>query len=242
MVKKRPRVVLVATPYSLKASDSETVGGHPASDFKLAAKDANGKPDTAVDISQLTNTNGLVFTNGGTGPTVGIGLDLTYLGTQAAACCAVLSAASNTFTGNMVIKGSLSAASGVVSSLTGINGVEVTNSGGAYTAQINPTTAAAFGNGLWAQLAAANSFSGANTFSNTDHFQRGHRHRAVHHNFYYRGAEPECFATGRQRSQRVCIHRRRQYFFWHAGAYFPRHGNSKRRHGFILSAIDSFFL
>jgi hypothetical protein len=162
---EQARTVLVATPYSLKASDAETIGGHPASDFKLVAKDANGKPDTATDISQLTDTGGITFTNSGTGPTVGVGLDLTYLSQQAALCCALLTA-NNTFTGNQTIKGNLTVTgTGVVTNILPGGAVDITKSGSVYTIALDAAQGQAFGNTYWAQLATANLFKGTQTLA-----------------------------------------------------------------------------
>jgi hypothetical protein len=162
---EQARTVLVATPYSLKASDAETIGGHPVSDFKLVAKDANGKPDTATDISQLTDTGGITFTNSGTGPTVGVGLDLTYLSQQAALCCALLTA-NNTFTGNQTIKGNLTVTgTGVVTNILAGGAVDITKSGSVYTIALDAAQGQAFGNTYWAQLATANLFKGTQTLA-----------------------------------------------------------------------------
>ena len=48
---EQPRVLLVAVPYALKASDSDTLGGKPASAYALASpalSAANGAPLTAA--------------------------------------------------------------------------------------------------------------------------------------------------------------------------------------------------
>lgn len=71
-----PRSILVTTPYSFKATDSDTVGGHPYTDFVLR----NGNPKPAgggTDITQINVTSPI--TGGGTGPTVSIGLDTTLV-------------------------------------------------------------------------------------------------------------------------------------------------------------------
>jgi hypothetical protein len=64
-----PRTLLLATPYALKASDSDTLAGHPITDFSLIN---SGKPETGTDITQINVGTGL--TGGGTGPTVAVGL------------------------------------------------------------------------------------------------------------------------------------------------------------------------
>lgn len=160
-----PRSLLSANAYALKAVDAETLSGHPISDFKLATS-GKGKPDTAA-ITQLTNTNGIVLTNGGTGPTVGIGLDLTYLGQQATACCALLKA-NNAFTGNQSITGNL-LSSGTFTTLNGASkiaagaAVDIAYANGVYTISLDGNQGEAFGNGLWAQLAAPNTFKAQQT-------------------------------------------------------------------------------
>jgi len=90
------RSILVATPYSFKASDSDTVGGHPSSDFVLR----NGNPRPAgggTDISQINVSSPL--TGGGTGPTVSIGFD-SALFAQLASANTFTSA--NTFSAGIV--------------------------------------------------------------------------------------------------------------------------------------------
>src|SRR5580658_626612 len=55
---EQPRALLAAAAYSLKASDAETVGGHPATDFVLAG--ANGKSNAATDITQISGSSGVL--------------------------------------------------------------------------------------------------------------------------------------------------------------------------------------
>lgn len=70
---EQPRVLLVSAPYALKAGDSETVGGLPASAFMLAAPANSGGPPPTTD-SAATSTSGAatpltssdVTTRGGT--------------------------------------------------------------------------------------------------------------------------------------------------------------------------------
>jgi hypothetical protein len=153
------RSILVATPYSLKASDSETLGGHPAADFKLK----NAKPDAATDISQLTDTGGITFTNGGTGPTVGVGLDETYLEDLGNELYPQLGG-NNTLTGtNTYTAGNLKLGSSPVLSVANVlagSEMLVTPSGNTVTIALNGPTLLTLGNEYYAQLAAGNIFSG----------------------------------------------------------------------------------
>ena len=167
---EQPRTLLAAAAYSLKASDAETVGGHPPSDFVLA-----GKPNAAADITTINGSNGVlvnsVANSSGTGPTVALSLDTTYLGTLGNGAYAQLKAA-NTFTGNQTITGNLSVSgtlsgANVVGSLIAGGGVDVTHTGSAYTIALDSTQATTFGNGLWAQLAAANTFKSEQTINTT---------------------------------------------------------------------------
>ena len=114
-----PRTALVATPYSLKASDAETIGGHPASDFKLVPKDSEGRPEAATDITQINVSQGIL--GGGTGPTVALQLDPVYF--QELAANFALKNGGNTFTGNQTITGNLS----VSGSLTGPSVLSLSN-------------------------------------------------------------------------------------------------------------------
>src|SRR6185312_13971442 len=67
-----PRVSLISVPYALKASDSETLGGHPASDYQLVTStgtsSAARKEQTAAVNTTTGSTNSIpVFTdNNGT--------------------------------------------------------------------------------------------------------------------------------------------------------------------------------
>jgi hypothetical protein len=102
---EQARTILLATPYSLKASDAETLAGHPVTDFVLAGSMGNtgsaginstagsstaaattaspsaasgkAKPNSSTEISQINLNPGLTITNAGTGPTVIMGVDTT---------------------------------------------------------------------------------------------------------------------------------------------------------------------
>jgi len=77
------RSILVATPYSFKAADADTLSGHPVSDFALrepiapGAKAPGGTPVTQINVSSP-------LTGGGTGPTVTIGLSGNFAQTGVA--------------------------------------------------------------------------------------------------------------------------------------------------------------
>jgi hypothetical protein len=209
---EQPRTILVATPYSLKASDAETLGGHPVTDFKLATN-ANGKPDTTVDITSITAGTGITVLNNGTAsPTVEI--NSTYLDDLAAGYAALSAnnkfTGANTFTGattlagttidgNLTITGSinstfLNSIAATLSTLSGNNaftgsnsfskpitfagtqtfpgtltaitagtGISATNSSGNVTVSVSPAALESTYNGVYAQLGAANNFSGTQT-------------------------------------------------------------------------------
>jgi hypothetical protein len=152
------RTLLIATPYALKASDSDTLAGHPISDFSLLS---SAKPLDGTDITQINVGAGL--TGGGTGPTVSIGLSETYLQSLGNNVYAQLAAA-NSFRGNQSISGTLTVnGSPVVGSLVAQNGLEVTHSGNAYTITTGPALIT-IANQYFAQLAASNTFTKAQTF------------------------------------------------------------------------------
>jgi len=65
------RNILVATPYSFKASDADTIGGHLPSEFVL--RDGNPRIPLGTPITQIDVLSPL--TGGGKGSTVSIGLD-----------------------------------------------------------------------------------------------------------------------------------------------------------------------
>lgn len=166
---EQSRTLLAATPYSLKASDAETLAGHPASDFVLSHKAADGKPQTVTDITTIQGGNGVLVdskVNGsGTGPTVTLGLDGTYLATLGNSTYAQLHAA-NTFTGNQTIKGNLTVTgSGIVNNIVAGAAVDVSKNGGTYTIGLDGAQASSFGNELWAQLASSNTFKGQQTLA-----------------------------------------------------------------------------
>jgi len=163
-----PRTLLTANAYAVKAADAETLGGHPAADFVLANPTANGKPDAAVDITTIDAGNqGITVTGNGTA-TVTIGLNMTYIDSLGAQF-AVLKA-SNAFTGNQSITGNL-LSSGTFTTLNGTSkiaagaAVDIAYANGIYTISLDGNQGEAFGNGLWAQLKAANTFTMANTFN-----------------------------------------------------------------------------
>src|SRR5208282_427544 len=67
---EQPRVLLLSVPYALKAGDSATLGGLPASAFVLAAP-ASGSPATApMDASATPQSSATPLTDG---PVTGVG-------------------------------------------------------------------------------------------------------------------------------------------------------------------------
>ncbi len=120
-----PRTLLLAAPYALKASDADTLGGHPVTDFALLD---SGKPETGTPITQINVGTGI--SGGGTGPTV-----------------------------------TISAGPNVLTSLTGSNGLQVTQSGHAYYVTAGPGLIT-LGNTYFAQLAAPNTMTGKLTLNN----------------------------------------------------------------------------
>src|SRR5580700_8445743 len=54
-----PRTLLSASAYSLKASDAETLGGHPATDFALAQKNVSGK--TLTNVTTISGASGVLI-------------------------------------------------------------------------------------------------------------------------------------------------------------------------------------
>ena len=163
-----PRTLLTANAYAVKAADAETLGGHPAADFVLANPTANGKPDAAVDITTIDAGNQGITVSGNGTATVTIGLNMTYIDSLGAQF-AVLKA-SNAFTGNQSITGNL-LSSGTFTTLNGTSkiaagaAVDIAYANGIYTISLDGNQGEAFGNGLWAQLKAANTFTMANTFN-----------------------------------------------------------------------------
>jgi len=157
------RTVLVATPYSLKASDAETLGGHPASDFALK----NALPATGTDITQINVGNGV--TGGGTGPTVTLGLSSSYLETLGNEIYPQLGGTNkltgtNTYTAGKLLVGTAPVLS--ASNLLAASPITVSSSGGNVTVGLSDSALVTLGNSVYAQLGAANTFSGSqNTFS-----------------------------------------------------------------------------
>jgi len=156
------RTILVATPYSLKASDSETLGGHPASDFTLK----NALPASGTDITQINVGSGI--TGGGTGPTVTLGLSSSYLESLGNNIYPQI-AGTNTMTGkNTYTAGKLLIGSSpVLSTANIIAGSEVvlSTSGSNVTVGVNGPGLLKLANGYYPQLGTANSFTGNNTFT-----------------------------------------------------------------------------
>jgi hypothetical protein len=156
-----PRTLLAATPYSLKASDAETLGGHPASDFALV----KAKPDSGVDITSVLAGTGITVTGQGTS-TVTVGINSTYLDSLGAQFAALAAAntfkTSQTIEGNLLVSGAFTTPNGT-SKLARGGAVDITYANGVYTIGLDATQGEAFGNGLWAQLAAANSFTNTQT-------------------------------------------------------------------------------
>ena len=151
------RTILVATPYSLKASDSETLGGHPASDFTLK----NALPASGTDITQINVGSGI--TGGGTGPTVTLGLSSSYLESLGNNIYPQL-AGTNTLTGkNTYSSGKLFIGSApVLSTANIIAGSEVvlSTSGSNVTVGVNGPGLLKLANGYYPQLGTANTFTG----------------------------------------------------------------------------------
>jgi hypothetical protein len=161
------RSILVATPYSLKASDSETLGGHPASDFTLKNALAPG----GTDITQINVGNGV--TGGGTGPTVTLGLSNSYLQSLGNEIFAQLGAnntltGSNAFGAGKVTIGGSPALS--VASVSASSPITVTPSGGNITIGLSDSGLLTLGNSVYAQLGAANTFTKVQTFASGQTF------------------------------------------------------------------------
>jgi hypothetical protein len=161
------RTILVATPYSLKASDSETLGGHPASDFTLKNALAPG----GTDITQINVGNGV--TGGGTGPTVTLGLSSSYLETLGNSIYPQI-AGTNTLTGkNTYSAGKLFIGTSPVLSAANVvasSPVSVSASGNNVTIGLSDSALLTLGNSVYAQLGAANTFTKAMTFASGQTF------------------------------------------------------------------------
>ena len=164
------RTVLVATPYSLKASDAETLGGHPVSDFALR----NALPATGTDITQINVGNGI--TGGGTGPTVTLGLSSTYLENLGNEIYPQLGG-TNTLTGkNTYAAGKLFIGSSPVLSAANVlasSPLSVSASGDNVTIGLNDSALLTLGNSVYAQLGAANTFTAGQTFKSSVTFASG---------------------------------------------------------------------
>jgi len=150
------RTILVATPYSLKASDAETLGGHPVSDFTLK----NAPPASGTNITQINVSNGII--GGGTGPTVSLSLSNSFLESLGNEIYPQLGGnniltGKNTFSAGKLLLGTspvLSAAS-----VTGTSPVTATVSGNGVKIGLDDTALLTLANGVYAQLNAANTFS-----------------------------------------------------------------------------------
>jgi len=164
------RTVLVATPYSFKASDAETLGGHPASDFTLK----NALPATGTDITQINVGSGI--TGGGTGPTVTLGISNSYLESLGNEVYSQLSGnniltGTNAFAAGKVTIGGSPALS--VTSISAASPITANASGSTVKIGLSDSALLTLGNGVYAQLAAANTFSASNTFSKAVTFASG---------------------------------------------------------------------
>jgi len=161
------RTILVATPYSLKASDAETLGGHPLSDFTLK----NALPAGGTNITQINVGNGV--TGGGTGPTVTLGLSSTYLENLGNEIYPQLNGTNkfggkNTFTAGDLLLGTspvLSAAN-----VTAASPVTATISGNTVKIGLSNSALLTLGDEVYPQLSGANKFSGTNVFKGTTGF------------------------------------------------------------------------
>jgi len=164
------RTVLVAAPYSLKASDAETLGGHPASDFSLK----NALPASGTNITQINVGNGV--TGGGTGPTVTLGLSNSYLQSLGNEIYPQLSG-TNTLTGvNAFGAGKVTIGGSPALSVANVkagSGITVTPSGSAVSVALNESTLLSLGNSVYAQLGAANTFGKGQTFKAAVTFASG---------------------------------------------------------------------
>jgi len=161
------RTILAATAYSLKASDSETLGGHPASDFALK----NALPSSGADITQINVGNGV--TGGGTGPTVTLGLSSSYLETLGNEIYPQLGGTNkltgtNTYTAGKLLVGTSPVLS--ASNLLAASPITVSSSGGNVTVGLSDTALVTLGNSVYAQLGAADTFTKPMTFASGQTF------------------------------------------------------------------------
>ncbi len=172
---EKPRTLLAGVPYALKAVDAETLGGHEVSDFQMKSEPATGTAITQINV-------GSGITGGGTGPTVSLGLNTSYLQSIGNAAYAQLAAANSfhgnqTITGNLTVNGNfagtavnglLSAGNTVYPQLAGNNTMTGTNT---FNKVITFTSAQKFPG--TATLAGNNSFSGTNAFTKAVTFASG---------------------------------------------------------------------
>ena len=161
------RTILVATPYALKSTDAETLGGHPLSDFALK----NALPAGGTDITQINVGNGV--TGGGSGPTVTLGLSSSYLETLGNEIYPQLGGTNKmtgttTFAAGKLLVGTSPVLS--ASNLHASSPVTVTSSGGNVTFGLSDTALVTLGNSVYAQLGAANTFTKPITFASGQSF------------------------------------------------------------------------
>jgi hypothetical protein len=160
------RTILVATPYSLKASDSETLGGHPVSDFTLKS----ALPAGGTDITQINVGSGV--TGGGTGPTVTLGLSSTYLEQLGNQIYPQLTGTNkltgkNTYTAGNLLLGTSPALS--VANVSATSPITVTGSGNTVKIGLSDSALLTLGDSVYAQLGAANTFTKPITFASGRH-------------------------------------------------------------------------
>ena len=164
------RTVLVATPYSLKASDAETLGGHPASDFTLK----NALPASGTNITQINVGNGV--TGGGTGPTVTLGLSNSYLQSLGNEIYPQLSGDNNLTGVNAYGAGKVTIGGSPALSVANVkagSGITVMPSGSAVAVALNESTLLSLGNSVYAQIGTANTFAKGQTFKSAVTFASG---------------------------------------------------------------------
>jgi len=171
-----PRVLMVSTPYALKAADAETLGGKPASAFvtvDTAAATSGGNQPGAVAASasqgahngqSKTQSNGPMSSIGGSGNAgfIPIWKDSTDLGNSG-----ISQSGSNIFMGNQLASESLQVWGPVAASTSSTNGIAVTgkstansswgvegtsagiNSTGVYGFSSGPSSTGVGGNTQW---------------------------------------------------------------------------------------------
>lgn len=168
---EQPRTLLVATPYSLKSSDAETLGGHPATDFVLTGSKKAAQPASGTDITQINVGSGV--TGGGTGPTVTLGLSSSYLETLGNEIYPQLGGTNtltgkNTFTAGKLLLGTSPVLS--VANVLASSPVTVTPSGNTVKIGLSDSALLTLGNSVYAQLGAANTFTKPITFASGQTF------------------------------------------------------------------------